>query len=233
LSTIFHRDWSATLTGVTESIVSLDAPGPVSGVRQPGDKSGGREMIKSLLYVAPIALVALTLPNSPANTAVLSGSLARDLSSSTTNTKDAPLVLVRRGGGGGFRGGGGGYRGGGGGFSRGGGGYAGRGGGGFSRGGGGANWAGAGAGSRNAAIGGNRGNFSGNTVNRGGNTFNRNVNVSGGGYYGGGYGGYGWGGVAAGVAAGAVVGAAAASPYYYSAPAYSYCPYPNYPNCGL
>ena len=44
------------------------------------------------------------------------------------------------------------------------------------------------------------------------------------------------GGVAAGVAAGAVVGAAAtavATPNYYAAPAAAYCPYPNYPNCGL
>ena len=36
-----------------------------------------------------------------------------------------------------------------------------------------------------------------------------------------------------GVAAGAVVGAAAATPRYYAPAPAPYCPYPNYPNCGL
>jgi len=198
-------------------------------------------MNKTLLYMAPIALVGLLGTDTPAKAAVWSGSLAPNIAATTAEQTDAPIVLVRggggRGGGGGGRGGGGGgFRGGGGG-GRGGGGYAGaRGGGG--RGGGGGSWAGAGRGN---FSGGNRANFSGGNranVGSGNRTFNqgnRNVNVSG--NYGGGYGGgYGWGGVAAGVAAGAVVGAAATSaayPAYYAAPAAPYCPYPDYPNCGL
>src|SRR6266480_3571598 len=190
-------------------------------------------MNKTLLYMAPIALVGLLGTDTPAKAAVWSGSLAPTIAATTAEQTDAPFVLVRGGGG---RGGGGGARGGGGG-GRGGGGYAGaRGGGG--RGGGGGSWAGAGRGN---FSGGNRANFSGGNranVGSGNRTFNqgnRNVNVSG--NYGGGYGGgYGWGGVAAGVAAGAVVGAAATSaayPAYYAAPAAPYCPYPDYPNCGL
>jgi|tagenome__1003787_1003787.scaffolds.fasta_scaffold20920727_2 hypothetical protein len=86
------------------------------------------------------------------------------------------------------------------------------------RGGGGGAVRGGGGGVNRAGAGG--GNFNSVTVNR-------NVNVSGRGYSG-----PGWGGVAAGVAVGAVVGSAAARA---STPAYpsSYCPYPNYPNCGL
>jgi hypothetical protein len=195
-------------------------------------------MNKTLLYMAPIALVGLLGTDTAAKAAVWNGSLAPNIVATTAEQTDAPFVLVRggRGGGGGGRGGGGGFRGGGGGGR--GGGYAGaRGGGG--RGGGGGSWAGAGRGN---FSGGNRANFAGGNranVGSGNRTFNqgnRNVNVSG--NYGGGYGGgYGWGGVAAGVAAGAVVGAAATSaayPAYYAAPvAAPYCPYPDYPNCGL
>jgi hypothetical protein len=81
-------------------------------------------MNKTLLYMAPIALVGLLGTDTPANAAVWNGSLAPNIAATTAEQTDAPFVLVRggRGGGGGGRGGGGGYRGGGG---RGGGGYAG------------------------------------------------------------------------------------------------------------
>jgi len=173
-------------------------------------------MTKCLGYMAPIALIGLMATQAPATAAIWSGNMVRDIAAATADRTDAPLVLVQRGGrGGGGRGGGG----------RGGGGYAGggRGGaGGVNRGGGGGSWAGVSGGNRANVSGGNRGNF--NSVN-----VNRNVNVvGGGGYYGGG-----WGGVAAGVAAGAVVGAAVSAPYYAAPAAYPYCPYPDYPNCGL
>src|SRR5947207_12400298 len=111
-------------------------------------------MNKTLLYIAPIALVGLLGTDTPAKAAVWSGSLAPTIAATTAEQTDAPFVLVRvrrgRGGGGGGRGGGGGgFRGGGGG-GRGGGGYAGARGGGGRGGGGGGSWAGAG-----------RGNFSG------------------------------------------------------------------------
>jgi hypothetical protein len=174
-------------------------------------------MTKCLLYVAPIALVGLMAAEASAAPAAWSGSIARDIAAATAEGTDAPLVLVRGGGG---RGGGGGFRGGagGGGFRGGAGGVAGGHRGGFS--GGGFNRAGAGVGAGNL----NRGNF------------NRNVNVVGGGGYRGGYGGgyygSGWGGVAAGVT-GAAIGAAAASTSYYYPTTSAYCPYPSYPNCGL
>jgi hypothetical protein len=81
-------------------------------------------MNKTLLYMAPIALVGLLGTDTSANAAVWSGSLAPNIAATTAEQTDAPFVLVRggRGGGGGGRGGGGGFRGGGG---RGGGGFAG------------------------------------------------------------------------------------------------------------
>src|ERR1051325_8315093 len=162
-------------------------------------------MNKSLLYVAPIALMGFMAAEPVAAPAALS-SIGQNITAAAPEGAGAPLVLVRRGGGGrgggGGGGGGGGFRGGGG---RGGGGFAGAGGGG-GRGGG--SWAGAGRGN---FAGGNRANFTGGNranIGSGNRTFNqgnRNVNVSG--NYGGYGGGYGWGGVAAGVAGGRGAGA--------------------------
>src|SRR5947207_13932689 len=74
-------------------------------------------MNKTLLYMAPIALVGLLGIDTPAKAAVWNGSLAPNIAATTAEQTDAPTVLVRggggRGGGGGGRGGGGGYRGGG------------------------------------------------------------------------------------------------------------------------
>src|SRR5437763_1883965 len=103
-------------------------------------------MNKTLLYMAPIALVGLLGTDTPAKAAVWNGSLAPNIAATTAEQTDAPIVLVRGGGG---RGGGGGGRGGGGGGFRGGGGGGGRGGGGYAGargGGGGGRWAGAGRG---------------------------------------------------------------------------------------
>src|SRR5881227_3437896 len=61
-------------------------------------------MTKSLLYVAPVALVALVTAEAPAAAAAWSGSMLRNVGVATTGATDAPLVLVRGGG----RGGGGG-----------------------------------------------------------------------------------------------------------------------------
>ena len=107
-------------------------------------------MIKSLLYMAPIALVGLVATEASAAPAAWSGSMGRNITATAPEGTGAPLALVcQRGGrgGGGARGGGGGFSGGarGGGFS-----------GGARGGGGGGSWAGAG-----------RGNFSGANVNRG------------------------------------------------------------------
>src|SRR5947209_17975275 len=104
-------------------------------------------MIKSLLYMAPIALVGLVATEASAAPVAWSGSTGRNITATVPEGTGVPLVLVcQRGGRGG---GGGGFRGGGGGGARGGGG------GGFS-GGGGGSWAGAG-----------RGNFNSANVNRG------------------------------------------------------------------
>src|SRR5437868_5920195 len=211
---------------------------PTPGPREPraGQQFGANTaseastMIKSLLYMAPIALVGLVATEASGAPAAWSGSMGRNITATALEGTGAPLALVCQRGG---RGGGGGARGGGGGGARGGGG-----GGGFSGGarggGGGGSWAGAGRGNFSGANV-NRGNVNSANVNRGNVNVNRNVNVSGSGYGGGYYGG-GWGGVAAGVAAGAVVGGAVASTAY-PAPAYPYpypyCPYPDYPNCGL
>src|SRR5580704_15851899 len=174
-------------------------------------------MTKSLLYMAPIALIGLVATGASATPAAWSGSMGRNITATVPEGTGVPPVLVcQRGGrgGGGARAGGGGAR---------------AGGGGGARAGGGGSWAGAGRGNFSGANA-NRGNFSGANVNRGnfnsanvnrgnfnsanvnrgnyGNVnVNRNVNVSGGGYGGAYYGG-GWGGVAAGVAAGAIVGGA-------------------------
>ncbi len=60
---------------------------------------------KYLLFISLIALAGLMATKAPAATAVWSGSMARDIAATTADGKDAPLVLVARGGGG--RGGGG------------------------------------------------------------------------------------------------------------------------------
>src|ERR1700738_2689077 len=133
---------------------------PTLGPREPraGQQFGAntaREataMIKSLLYMAPIALVGLGATEAHAATAAWSGSMGRNITATVPEGTGVPAVLVcprgaRGGGGGGARAGGGGARAGGGGV---------RGGGGGARGGGGGSWAGAG-----------RGNFSGANTNRG------------------------------------------------------------------
>src|SRR5438445_5379462 len=134
---------------------------PTPGPREPraGQQFGANTaseasaMIKSLLYMAPIALVGLVATEASAAPAAWSGSMGRNITATVPEGTGVPLVLEcqrggRGGGGGGARGGGGGgYRGGGGGG--GGGGFSGGGGGGFSgggRGGGGGSWAGAGRG---------------------------------------------------------------------------------------
>src|SRR4029077_10265000 len=101
-------------------------------------------MIKSLLYMAPIALVGLVATEASAATAAWSGSMGRNITATAPEGTGVPPVLVcqrggRGGGGGGARAGGGGARAGGGGARAGGG-----------------SWAGAG-----------RGNFSGANANRG------------------------------------------------------------------
>src|SRR5262249_5593005 len=193
-----------------------NASGRLSGTAIAGSRRDSRAtseaaaMIKakSLLYVAPIALVGFLATDTSAAPAAWSGSLGRSIPGAMPEGNEAPLVLVRRGGrgggGGGFRGGGGGARAGGGfGGARGGGGsWAGAGRGNFS----GGNRANIAGGNRANISGGNRTNISGGNRSFNQANVNRNVNVSGGGgYYGGG--GYGWGGVAGGVCAGAVVGA--------------------------
>src|SRR5215471_7605815 len=57
-------------------------------------------MTRFLLYMAPIALVAWTTTEAPAAQAVGTDSIGRDLAAATAQEADAPLVLVRRGGGG-------------------------------------------------------------------------------------------------------------------------------------
>src|SRR2546423_9878819 len=86
-------------------------------------------MTKCLLYIASTALVGLMATQASAVPVAWSGSMVRNISAATADAKDAPLVLVQRGGGGrggGGRGGGGGP-GGGGGFGGGGGALRGRG----------------------------------------------------------------------------------------------------------
>src|ERR1700736_7013046 len=96
-------------------------------------------MIKSLLYMAPIALVGLVATEASAAPVAWSGSMGRNITATAPEGTGEPLVLEcqrgGRGGGGGARAGGGGAR---------------AGGGGARAGGGGGSWAGAG-----------RGNFSG------------------------------------------------------------------------
>src|SRR5712671_1590391 len=96
-------------------------------------------MIKSLLYMAPIALVGLVAPEAPAATAAWSGGIGRNITATAPEGPGVPLVLEcqrggRGGGGGGARAGGG-ARGGGGGARAGGGGGGARAGGGGARGG--------------------------------------------------------------------------------------------------
>ena len=56
-------------------------------------------MNKTLLYMAPIALVGLLGTDTPAKAAVWSGSLAPNIAATTAEQTDAPIVLVRGGGG--------------------------------------------------------------------------------------------------------------------------------------
>src|SRR6202030_549491 len=101
---------------------------------RPNSASEAAAMTKSLLYVAPIAFIGLIATQASAAPAAWSGSMARAIAGATAEQTETPLVLVRRGGGGGGRGGGGGARAGGGGGGRGGGGsWAGAGGRKFSR----------------------------------------------------------------------------------------------------
>src|ERR1700731_4793775 len=97
-------------------------------------------MIKSLLYMAPIALVGLVATEAPSATAAWSGSIGRNITATAPEGTGVPRVLEcqrgGRGGGGGARAGGGGARGGGG---------------GAARGGGGGSWAGAGPGNFSGA----------------------------------------------------------------------------------
>src|SRR5215831_12352133 len=88
---------------------------------RPNIPSEAKAMTKCLLYMAPIALIGLMAAEAHAVPAVWSNGIARNITAATADARDAPLVLVQRGGG---RGGGGGFRGGGGGGYR-GGGYAG------------------------------------------------------------------------------------------------------------
>ena len=70
-------------------------------------------MIKSLLYMAPIALVGLVATEAPAATAAWSGGIGRNITATAPEGTGVPLVLeCQRGGrgGGGARAGGGGAR---------------------------------------------------------------------------------------------------------------------------
>src|ERR1700736_4243214 len=112
-------------------------------------------MIKSLLYMAPIALVGLVATEASAAPVAWSGSIGRNITATAPEGRGVPRVLEcqrggRGGGGGGARAGGGGARAGGGG-ARAGGGGARAGGGGARAGGGGARAAGGGGGSRGGA----------------------------------------------------------------------------------
>src|SRR5713226_3151718 len=136
---------------------------PTPGPREPraGQQFGANTaseataMIKSLLYMAPIALVGLVATEAPAATAAWSGGIGRNITATAPEGTGVPLVLeCQRGGRGG---GGGGARAGGG--ARGGDAGA-RAGGGGARGGSGGSWAGAGRGNFSGASA-NRGNFSG------------------------------------------------------------------------
>src|SRR4029077_6599507 len=109
-------------------------------------------MIKSLLYMAPIALVGLVATQAPAAAAAWSGSIGRNITATAPEGTGVPLVCQRggRGGGGGARAGGGGAR---------------AAGGGARAAGGGGSWSGAGRGNFGGASA-NRGNVSGANVNR-------------------------------------------------------------------
>src|SRR5580700_8493618 len=104
-------------------------------------------MTKSLLYVAPIALIGLVATDASATPAAWSGSMGRNITATVPEGTGVPPVLVCQRGG---RGGGG------------------------ARAGGGGSWAGAGRGNFSGANA-NRGNFSGANVNRG-NFNSANVN---------------------------------------------------------
>src|SRR5438132_6881898 len=119
---------------------------PTLGPREPraGQQFGANTaseataMIKSLLYMAPIALVGLVATEASAAPVAWSGSMGRNITATAPEGTGVPPVLVCQRG---WRGGGGGG--------------AGAGGGGARAGGGGGSWAGAG-----------RGNFSGANANR-------------------------------------------------------------------
>src|SRR4051812_20574116 len=105
-------------------------------------------MIKSLLYMAPIALMGLVATEASAAPAAWSGSVGRNITATLPGRTGVPLVLACQRGG------------------RGGGGARAGGGGGARAGGGGGSWAGAGRGNFSGANA-NRGNFSGANANRG------------------------------------------------------------------
>ena len=56
-------------------------------------------MIKSLLYMAPIALVGLVATEAPAAPAAWSGSIGRNITATAPEGTGVPLVLVRQRGG--------------------------------------------------------------------------------------------------------------------------------------
>src|SRR6266481_9895751 len=98
---------------------------PTPGPREPraGQQFGANTaseasaMIKSLLYMAPIALVGLVATEAPAAMAAWSGGIGRNITATAPEGTGVPLVLeCQRGGRGGGAGGGGARAGGGGGY---------------------------------------------------------------------------------------------------------------------
>jgi len=66
---------------------------------RPNSTSEAAAMTKCLLYMAPIALVGLMAAQASAAPAALTGGMARAIAGATAERTDAPLVLVRGGGG--------------------------------------------------------------------------------------------------------------------------------------
>src|SRR5438874_9087310 len=115
--------------GGSPPLIRLRAPGPAAAMPRQGrhpvpsqSRAGTKlrpnppneaaTMTKYLLYMASTALVGLMATQTSAAPVAWGGSMARNIAAATADAKDAPLVLVQRGGGRG--GGGGGGRGGGG-----------------------------------------------------------------------------------------------------------------------
>src|SRR5438445_13808231 len=92
------------------------SPTPAPRERRAGQQFGANTaseataMIKSLLYMAPIALVGLVATEASAAPVAWSGSMGRNITATVPEGTGVPLVLVcqrgGRGGGGGARGGG-------------------------------------------------------------------------------------------------------------------------------